>query len=190
MTSSTLALAEPMLQEPKIGHRGKVLMLCASLLAVAAFCSLPYNNSQEEPLDLVATAPARAPMAVARTLPTALNRAMIPNIQRTSFQAMNPSFRGAPVRALPWLGSPLTVRADGDIEAKVKKMIGENLSVDEEKIIPQASFIEDLGADSLDTVELLMAMEEEFGVQIPEEEAQKLTTVQAVIDYAKSQGGS
>jgi acyl carrier protein len=183
-----------MLQDavPKSGHRGKVLMLFA-LLAVVAFCSLPYNNSEEEPLDLVATAPARAPMAVARTSGTALNRAMIPSIQRTSFQAMNPSMsRGSPlaVRALPWRGSPINVRADGDIEAKVKKMIGENLSVDEEKIIPQASFIEDLGADSLDTVELLMAMEEEFGVQIPEEEAQKLTTVQAVIDYAKSQGGS
>merc|ERR1719446_113264 len=81
-------------------------------------------------------------------------------------------------------GSGIIVRSE--IEAKVKKMIAENLSVDEDKITPGASFIEDLGADSLDTVELLMAMEEEFGCEIPEEEAQKLTTVKAVIDFAKS----
>ena len=61
------------------------------------------------------------------------------------------------------------------------------VSVDEGKITPASSFV-DLGADSLDTVELLMALEEEFGVEIPEDEAQKLTTVQAVIDYAKAQG--
>jgi acyl carrier protein len=82
-------------------------------------------------------------------------------------------------------GPRLTVRAD-DVEAKVKKMIAENLSVDEAKLTSEASFIGDLGADSLDAVELLMALEEEFGVEIPEEEAQKLTTVQAVIDYAKA----
>merc|ERR1719163_1982786 len=81
--------------------------------------------------------------------------------------------------------TPLIIRAD--TEGQIMKMIAEQLSVDEGKITPASTFV-DLGADSLDTVELLMALEEEFGVEIPEEEAQKLTTVQAVIDYAKSQG--
>merc|ERR1719316_2494654 len=83
-------------------------------------------------------------------------------------------------------GTGPVVRMSADVEEKVKKMIAENLSVDLPKVVNEASFIGDLGADSLDAVELLMALEEEFGVEIPEEEAQKLTTVQAVIDYAKS----
>jgi acyl carrier protein len=84
----------------------------------------------------------------------------------------------------PWHSAPLTVRAD-DIEAQVKKIVVENLNVDEAKVTNDAKFIDDLGADSLDTVELLMALEEELGTEIPEEEAQKITTVQDVIDYAK-----
>jgi len=83
----------------------------------------------------------------------------------------------------PW-NNPI-VRGDGDVEERVKKIIVENLNVEADKVKPDAKFIDDLGADSLDTVELLMALEEELGTEIPEEEAQKITTVQDVIDYAK-----
>ena len=70
---------------------------------------------------------------------------------------------------------------------KVKKIIIEQLSVDKpENILPEANFIDDLGADSLDTVELVMALEEEFDIEIPDEEAEKITTVQAVVDYIDS----
>jgi acyl carrier protein len=79
----------------------------------------------------------------------------------------------------------MILRSDADVEAKVKKIIVENLNVDESKVVNDAKFIDDLGADSLDTVELLMALEEELGTEIPEEEAQKITSVQDVIDYAK-----
>lgn len=70
-----------------------------------------------------------------------------------------------------------------DIAAKVKEIIVENLGVTPEQVTPEASFIEDLGADSLDTVELVMALEEEFNIQIPDEEAEKITTVQQAVDY-------
>jgi acyl carrier protein len=67
---------------------------------------------------------------------------------------------------------------------RVKKIIIEQLSVeDPDNFIPDASFIDDLGADSLDTVELVMALEEEFDIEIPDEAAEKITTVQAVVDY-------
>jgi acyl carrier protein len=69
------------------------------------------------------------------------------------------------------------------VDAKVKKIIAEQLGVEEGEVTPQASFIDDLGADSLDTVELIMAFEEEFGIEIPEEEAEKIATVQNAIDY-------
>ena len=69
------------------------------------------------------------------------------------------------------------------IEERVKKIIVEQLGVKEEEVKPEASFIEDLGADSLDTVELVMALEEEFDIEIPDEEAEKITTVQSAIDY-------
>ena len=69
------------------------------------------------------------------------------------------------------------------IEERVKKIIVEQLGVKEEDVKPEASFVEDLGADSLDTVELVMALEEEFDIEIPDEEAEKITTVQAAIDY-------
>lgn len=65
----------------------------------------------------------------------------------------------------------------------VKEIIQDKLGVEENKITRDASFIDDLGADSLDTVELIMQMEEEFGMEIPDEEAEKLTTVGAVVDY-------
>jgi acyl carrier protein len=76
------------------------------------------------------------------------------------------------------------------LEDKVKEIIVEQLGVNPEQVTPEASFIEDLGADSLDTVELVMAFEEEFGAEIPDEDAEKLTTVGAVIEYLKSKGFS
>jgi acyl carrier protein len=69
------------------------------------------------------------------------------------------------------------------IEERVKKIVAEQLGVKSEEVINNASFVEDLGADSLDTVELVMALEEEFETEIPDEEAEKITTVQAAIDY-------
>jgi acyl carrier protein len=74
------------------------------------------------------------------------------------------------------------------LEDKVKDIIVEQLGVNAEQVNPEASFIDDLGADSLDTVELVMAFEEEFGAEIPDEDAEKLTSVGAVIDYLKSKG--
>jgi acyl carrier protein len=71
---------------------------------------------------------------------------------------------------------------------KVKDIIVEQLGVNADQVTPAASFVEDLGADSLDTVELVMAFEEEFGAEIPDEDAEKLTSVGAVIDYLKSKG--
>ena len=73
-----------------------------------------------------------------------------------------------------------------DIESKVKEIIVENLGVDAATVTPQASFVNDLGADSLDTVELVMALEEEFDIEIPDEEAEKIQTVGQAIDYVKS----
>ena len=74
------------------------------------------------------------------------------------------------------------------LEDKVKEIIVEQLGVNPEQVTPEASFIEDLGADSLDTVELGMAFEEEFGAEIPDEDAEKLTSVGAVISYLKEKG--
>jgi len=80
------------------------------------------------------------------------------------------------------------------IEEKVKEIIVEQLGVNPEQVTPNASFIEDLGADSLDTVELVMAFEEEFSVEVPDEDAEKLQTVGDVIRYieerAKAQGAN
>jgi acyl carrier protein len=70
-----------------------------------------------------------------------------------------------------------------NIEERVKKIIVEQLGVSEDEVTSEASFVDDLGADSLDTVELVMALEEEFDTEIPDEEAEKITTVQAAIDY-------
>ncbi len=74
-------------------------------------------------------------------------------------------------------------------EAKVKEIIINELGVDPEKVTPEASFVEDLGADSLDTVELVMAFEEEFGVDIPDEDAEQLRTVGDAISYLKGHMG-
>ena len=70
-----------------------------------------------------------------------------------------------------------------DIETRVKRIVVEQLGVKEEEITPQASFVDDLGADSLDTVELVMALEEEFGTEIPDEDAEKIVTVKNAVEY-------
>ena len=73
-----------------------------------------------------------------------------------------------------------------NVDERVRKIIVEQLGVKEEQVTDGASFVNDLGADSLDTVELVMSLEEEFGCQIPDEDAEKITTVQQAIDYVKS----
>ena len=73
-----------------------------------------------------------------------------------------------------------------DTAERVKKIVVEHLGVDEAKVTEGASFVDDLGADSLDTVELVMAFEEEFGVEIPDDAAEKITTVKDAIEYIKS----
>jgi acyl carrier protein len=75
------------------------------------------------------------------------------------------------------------------IEERVKKIIIEQLGVKPEQVTTEASFVDDLGADSLDTVELVMALEEEFECEIPDEDAEKITTVQQAIDYIKAHVG-
>lgn len=72
------------------------------------------------------------------------------------------------------------------IEERVKKIVAEQLGVKLEDVTNEASFVDDLGADSLDTVELVMALEEEFETEIPDEEAEKISTVQAAIDYVNA----
>jgi len=80
--------------------------------------------------------------------------------------------------------------SDKSIEEKVRDIIVEQLSVNAEQVNPDAKFIEDLGADSLDTVELVMAFEEEFSIEVPDEEAEKLQTVGDVIRYVEGNGSS
>ena len=73
-----------------------------------------------------------------------------------------------------------------NVEQRVKKIVAEQLGVNEVDVKNESSFVNDLGADSLDTVELVMALEEEFECEIPDEEAEKITTVQQAVDYVKS----
>jgi acyl carrier protein len=73
-----------------------------------------------------------------------------------------------------------------NIDERVKKIVIEQLGVKEDEVTDSSSFVDDLGADSLDTVELVMALEEEFECEIPDEEAEKITTVQQAIDYVKA----
>jgi acyl carrier protein len=89
----------------------------------------------------------------------------------------NVAASGNPCRGKPKMSS---------IEDRVKKIVIEQLGVKEEEVTPSASFVDDLGADSLDTVELVMALEEEFECEIPDEEAEKITSVQQAIDYIKA----
>ena len=72
-----------------------------------------------------------------------------------------------------------------DIEEQVKKIVVEHLGIDESKVTPEARFIDDLGADSLDTVELVMAFEEKFGIEIPDDAAETILTVKNAIDFIK-----
>jgi len=76
--------------------------------------------------------------------------------------------------------------AMSSVEERVKKIVGEQLGVSEEQITAEASFIDDLGADSLDTVELVMALEEEFDTEIPDDEAENITTVKQAIEYIEA----
>ena len=69
---------------------------------------------------------------------------------------------------------------------KVKEVIIDKLGVEEDKIVPEASFVDDLGADSLDTVELIMQLEEEFSIEIPDDDAEKMTTVKSAVDYIEA----
>jgi acyl carrier protein len=75
------------------------------------------------------------------------------------------------------------------IEERVKKIVIEQLGVTEDEVTIEASFVDDLGADSLDTVELVMALEEEFETEIPDEDAEKITTVQEAVNYIKAHSG-
>lgn len=75
------------------------------------------------------------------------------------------------------------------IEERVAKIVVDQLGVDEAEVKAEASFVDDLGADSLDTVELVMALEEEFGCEIPDDKAESITTVQGAVDYIKAEGG-
>lgn len=79
--------------------------------------------------------------------------------------------------------------SDGNIEAKVKDIIVEQLGVNADQVKPEAKMIEDLGADSLDAVELVMAIEEEFGIEVPDEEAEKLIAVGDIISYVEKVSG-
>jgi acyl carrier protein len=72
---------------------------------------------------------------------------------------------------------------------RVKKIIVDQLGVEEETVTPEASFVDDLGADSLDTVELVMALEEEFGIEIPDEDAEKIARVKDAVDYIEKHSG-
>ncbi|OGR78607.1 MAG: acyl carrier protein [Elusimicrobia bacterium GWC2_64_44] len=76
-----------------------------------------------------------------------------------------------------------------NLEERVKKIITEQLAVDAAEVTPQAQFVQDLGADSLDTVELVMALEEEFDIEIPDEDAEKIRTVGMAVDYIKEKSG-
>ncbi len=73
-----------------------------------------------------------------------------------------------------------------EVLAKVQSIVAEQLSVDQSKVIPEATFANDLGADSLDTVELVMALEEEFSIEIPDEAAEKIATVQDAVDFIEA----
>src|SRR5690606_30224222 len=86
----------------------------------------------------------------------------------------------------PQVAAPRSREPMSSIAERVEKIVVEQLGVREDAVSPSASFVDDLGADSLDTVELVMALEEEFECEIPDEEAEKITSVQQAIDYVKA----
>lgn len=104
--------------------------------------------------------------------------AMLAITGAAAFAPQSPAFVGRRAAA-----TSLFMASSEEITAKVKGIIVSQLGVDAEKVVPSATFVDDLGADSLDTVELIMAIEEEFDCEIPEEEAANISTVQEVIDY-------
>ncbi len=77
------------------------------------------------------------------------------------------------------------VKKSMGVEDRIKKIIAEQLGVEEDEVVPEASFVDDLGADSLDTVELVMALEEEFDIEIPDEDVEKILTVGRALEYIK-----
>jgi len=96
--------------------------------------------------------------------------------------------------SLAWLLQPETgkglLMSQEEIYQKVQKIVSEQLGVDASEVKPEASFANDLGADSLDTVELVMALEEEFDIEIPDEAAESIATVQAAVDYINSKSAA
>lgn len=185
-----ISLVEPMLQEVVYRQEvrsAKCYILLSFLFGVAAVLTLPYTRYAEEPVkttlasELFATTFGRT-MGIARAPRTAIHHHVLPTVMQAPVHELFE--RSHLTHGTAHGRSNIFVRAE--IEEEVKKMIAEQLSVDEAKVTNEATFIGDLGADSLDAVELIMALEEKFGVEIPEEEAQKLTTVQSVIDYAKA----
>src|SRR5947207_15332351 len=95
-----------------------------------------------------------------------------------------PAFFIAPLLHCPIVSLPhFSLEERMAVADQVRKIIVEQLGVDEEEVTPDASFVDDLGADSLDTVELVMAFEEEFGIEIPDEDAEKITRVKEAIEY-------
>jgi acyl carrier protein len=104
--------------------------------------------------------------------------ALMAVVGATAFAPQSPAFVGRNVAS-----TSLSMATAAELEEKVKGIIVSQLGVDAEKVVPSATFVDDLGADSLDTVELIMAIEEEFDCEIPEEEAANISTVQEVIDY-------
>lgn len=109
-----------------------------------------------------------------------LTRVATPLMSRTVTSSLSMIRSRTPILAMPM------VRCFSNIEERVKNIIVDQLGVDKAEVKNEASFVDDLGADSLDTVELFMALEEEFDTEIPDEEAEKMTTVQAAIDYCNS----
>src|SRR5213083_1632867 len=98
--------------------------------------------------------------------------------------------RGSGVSPIAGLKSREAYKSMSDTAERVKKIVVEHLNVDADKVTDTASFIEDLGADSLDTVELVMAFEEEFGIEIPDEDAEKITRVKEAVEYIESHAKS
>jgi acyl carrier protein len=95
----------------------------------------------------------------------------------------------APTRYAWWLECGIVPLAMADIFAQVKEVIVEKLSVDPEKVTLEASFVDDLGADSLETVELIMGLEDKFGTTIADEDAEKIRTVQDAVNFIQSKHG-